>query len=160
MDADEIIKAGDRLIYGGRPYIVDAVNLMEWHFPDIEDCHDMSEGRVGDVDTIRLFPDGHSHYIKHHCWEKICDNEAEPADVQRCRKMWELSHDEKLALYNQIRVGSIYGSDYLNDLGVIADDVYEYSEGYLEWLNMKADEGEPTECNAENFADYCESVVA
>lgn len=158
MKQDEIIKSGDRLIYNGRPYIVDAVNLIEWHFPDIEDCHDMKEGRVCDINTIRLVPDGHNHYIKHQCWEGICDNEAAPDEVQRCRRMWDLSYDELLALYGQIRIGSIYGSDYFNDLGVTGDEVCEYAESYLEWLDMKADEGEPEEDNAENFADYCQSV--
>lgn len=153
MKANEVIKSGDKLVYNGKPYIVDAVNLIEWHFPKKKDCHDMKRGKVKDIDTIRLFPDGHSDYIDQF---GMNSNEVHPWEVERCRHVWELSYDEMKNLRSQICVGSIYVKDYINDLGCPAKEVCDYSDGYCEWL----DENETLTDDAENFADYCFGVEA
>lgn len=71
------------------------------------------------------------------------------------RSLYELSFDELKELRNQICGGSLYISDYENNLGVCPEDLCDYYEEFWDYLCDKygEDNAELHDTNAE-FANY------
>lgn len=70
----------------------------------------------------------------------------------------ELSHEELIQLYGEISHGSMYYSDYRNNLGVFQNVAMDFYEGFYDSLRDEygSEEEADKHDNAENFADYCE----
>lgn len=86
----------------------------------------------------------------------LTDVEQEEIDLLREEKemhIWELNEEQLKKLRSEICVGSCYGSDYENSFGIDPDEVYEYSEGYLMYLDESGYED-----TQEEFAQYCMGV--
>lgn len=68
----------------------------------------------------------------------------------------DLNCDELRTLYHEIRFGSIYTSDYENSLGVDEDEVFYYSEMFLEQMYQEGREESFLEEDWVIFiTDYC-----
>ena len=71
------------------------------------------------------------------------------------RTISELSFDELKELRKQICGGSIFLSDYCNDLGIYADDVCDYYDEFWSYLVDKyGEENAEAHDNANEFANY------
>ena len=68
----------------------------------------------------------------------------------------DLNCDELRKLYHEIKFGSVFTADYENSLGVDEDEVYRYSEMFLEYMY---EEGREESFSEEDFVifitDYC-----
>lgn len=88
----------------------------------------------------------------------LTDDEKEELDELREEKeihIWDLDEEQLKKLRSEICVGSLYFSDYENSFEIDSDEVYNYSEGYLSFLEECGYEDTP-----EEFAVYCMSVEA
>lgn len=84
---------------------------------------------------------------------------VEEDDVCSPRSIEELSHDELMTLWGDIRRGSMYTDDYRNTVDVPDDAAMQawedfYNELYEEYGEAHADEHD----TAEEFADYCDAI--
>ena len=92
------------------------------------------------------------------CLRLLTDDEKEELDELREEKeihIWDLDEEQLKKLRSEICVGSYYGSDYENSFEIDSDEVYNYSEGYLSFLEECGYEDTP-----EEFAVYCMSIEA
>lgn len=92
------------------------------------------------------------------CLRLLTDDEKEELDELREEKeihIWDLDEEQLKKLRSEICVGSLYFSDYENSFEIDSDEVYNYSEGYLSFLEECGYEDTP-----EEFAVYCMSVEA
>lgn len=83
------------------------------------------------------------------------DEIREDDEKDKPRHISDLSRDELERLYGQIRWGSIYLSDYRNDLNVDEEEVYDKAEDYTDMLYYEFGEEYEKQMSAEDFADYC-----
>lgn len=86
----------------------------------------------------------------------LTEYEREELDLLREEKeihIWDLDEEQLKKLRSEICVGSCYGSDYENSFEIGTDEVYNYSEGYLSFIEECGCEDTP-----EEFATYCMSV--
>ena len=83
----------------------------------------------------------------------LTDVEQESIDLLREEKemhIWELNKEQLKKLRSEISIGSCYRADYKNSFEIDEDEVCEYSEGYLDYID---DIG--CEDTQEAFAEYC-----
>lgn len=94
-------------------------------------------------------------------------SETEKRDLQKMReerekRIYELSFDELKGLREQICVGSCFLSDYKNSFGIDEDEVSDYSDGYIDYLQEEASEKGIEELDdldtPDAFAEYCMNV--
>lgn len=86
----------------------------------------------------------------------LTEYEREELDLLREEKeihIWDLDEEQLKKLRSEICVGSYYGSDYENSFEIDSNEVYNYSEGYLSFIEECGYEDTP-----EEFAEYCMSV--
>lgn len=86
----------------------------------------------------------------------LTDVEKEELDLLREEKdlhIWDLDEEQLKKLRSEISVGSIYLSDYNNSFEIAPNEVYNYSEGYLEEVDEYYGNDTP-----EHFAEYCMGV--
>lgn len=86
----------------------------------------------------------------------LTEYEREELDLLREEKeihIWDLDEEQLKKLRSEICVGSCYGSDYKNSFEIDSNEVYNYSEGYLSFIEECGYEDTP-----EEFAEYCMSV--
>lgn len=78
---------------------------------------------------------------------------------ERERHVNELSLEELKELRSQIYVGSMFLSDYENTFNIDKEEVMQYSDGYIEYLETEADETGVDDSDwldtPEAFAEYC-----
>ena len=80
-------------------------------------------------------------------------------DIQICRTIGDLSYDELKQLWTEILPGSIYLSDYINTLGISAEDAECACETYGEETGWGYDDDWDSEYNdPEKFAEYYTNV--
>ena len=112
------------------------------------------------VGRVDLDPDDYSEADNYYVIE--CDGEwkiVEKNDIELKRTIAELSYDECKQLWEEIRPGSIYLSDYVNTLGITAEDAEVACESYGEetgWGNN--DNWDEVYNSPEKFAEYCSCV--
>lgn len=86
----------------------------------------------------------------------LTETEEEELDLLREEKeihIWDLDEEQLKKLRSEISVGSIYLSDYNNSFDIDPNEVYNYSEGYLEEVDEYYGNDTP-----EHFAEYCMGV--
>ena len=137
--------------YPSETYIVCVEDEFEMWFDDYlcwqKDCY-------GEKYWMKMV-NGHCCPI---CLRVLTDDEKEELDELREEKeihIWDLDEEQLKKLRSEICVGSYYGSDYENSFEIDSDEVYNYSEGYLSFLEECGYEDTP-----EEFAVYCMSVEA
>ena len=137
--------------YPSETYIVCVEDEFEMWFDDYlcwqKDCY-------GEKYWMKMV-NGHCCPI---CLRLLTDDEKEELDELRKEKeihIWDLDEEQLKQLRSEICVGSCYGSDYENSFEIDSDEVYNYSEGYLSFLEECGYEDTP-----EEFAVYCMSVEA
>ena len=88
----------------------------------------------------------------------LTEYEKEELDELREEKeihIWDLDEEQLKKLRSEICVGSCYGSDYKNSFEIDTDEVYNYSEDYLSFIEECGYEDTPKE-----FAEYCMGIEA
>ena len=86
----------------------------------------------------------------------LTDDEKEELDELREEKeihIWDLDREQLKKLRSEICVGSIYTSDYANSFEIDPNEVCNYSEGYLSFIEEVGRED-----TQEEFAEYCMGV--
>lgn len=86
----------------------------------------------------------------------LTETEKEELDLLREEKdlhIWDLDEEQLKKLRSEISVGSVYLSDYNNSFEIAPNEVYNYSEGYLEEVDEYYGNDTP-----EHFAEYCMGV--
>lgn len=86
----------------------------------------------------------------------LTETEKEELDLLREEKdlhIWDLDEEQLKKLRSEICVGSVYLSDYNNSFEIDPNEVYNYSEGYLEEVDEYYGNDTP-----EHFAEYCMGV--
>ena len=86
----------------------------------------------------------------------LTEYEKEELDELRKEKeihIWDLDREQLKKLRSEISVGSIYTSDYANSFEIDPHEVYNYSEGYLSFIEEVGYED-----TQEEFAEYCMGV--
>lgn len=86
----------------------------------------------------------------------LTETEKEELDLLREEKdlhIWDLDEEQLKKLRSEICVGSAYLSDYNNSFEIDPNEVYNYSEGYLEEVDEYYGNDTP-----EHFAEYCMGV--
>ena len=84
---------------------------------------------------------------------KGCEYEVDCDDCEVYNTIWDLTHDELMDLRGQVRMGSMYLSDYNNNYGIDPNQVSDFCEGFGESIAWNDEEDTP-----DAFADYCEGV--
>lgn len=84
---------------------------------------------------------------------KGCEFEVETDDCEAYNTMWDLTHEELMELRGQVRLGSLFLSDYDNNFGIDPAQVCSFCEGFGESIDWDDAEDTP-----DAFADYCEGV--
>ena len=86
----------------------------------------------------------------------LTEAEKEELDLLREEKdlhIWDLDEEQLKKLRSEICVGSVYLSDYNNSFEIDPNEVYNYSESYLEEVDEYYGNDTP-----EHFAEYCMGV--
>lgn len=81
----------------------------------------------------------------------------EEDEANKPRHIYELTDNELQELFCQVKghLGSIYLSDYQNDLRVDENEVCEYMDDYTDGLYEEYGDDWYSHANAADFADYC-----
>ena len=146
---------GDAIDYDNR-----FVNIVSdpWLFTNnvfgdyiVLDLSKMSPEEINwDEDYIRVDVSENASYER-----ELHDSLMALRDIELPRDICDLSEDELIELYNSVRVGSMYYSDYNNSFHVDRKQVSDYVEGFEA---VQYDEYGENECEkhltAEEFAYY------
>ena len=103
-----------------------------------------------DEDYIRVDVSENASYER-----KLHDSLMALRDIELPRDIYDLSEDELIELYNSVRVGSMYYSDYNNSFHVDRKQVSDYVEGFEAVQYDEYGENEyEKHLTAEEFAYY------
>lgn len=75
-------------------------------------------------------------------------------EIQERHDIYSLDEEGYKALFNEIIRGSIYRSDYTNNVGCTCDDVCSFCEGYYEWLHEQYGDNVDEYDNLESWLTY------
>ena len=104
-------------------------------------------------------PHYHFNYVfKYGTTKYLTDDEKEELDELREEKeihIWDLDEEQLKKLRSEICVGSCYVSDYANSFEIDPNEVCNYSEGYLSFIEEVGRED-----TQEEFAEYCMGIEA
>ena len=75
-------------------------------------------------------------------------------DIHERHDIDSLDEEGYKTLFNEIRRGSCYLSDYRNSVGCTCDDVYSFCDGYYEWLYDEFGEDSDEHDNLESWLKY------
>ena len=135
--------------YPSETYIVCVEDEFEMWFDDYlcwqKDCY-------GEKYWMKMV-NGHCCPI---CLRLLTDDEKEELDELREEKeihIWDLDREQLMQLRSEICVGSCYVSDYANSFEIDPNEVCNYSEGYLSFIEEVGYED-----TQEEFAEYCMGV--
>lgn len=89
--------------------------------------------------------------------EYFIDEIREEDEANKPRHIYELTEDELQELFCQVKghLGSIYLSDYQNDLRVDENEVCEYMDDYTDGLYEEYGDDWYSHADAADFAEYC-----
>ena len=89
--------------------------------------------------------------------EDFINEIREEDEASRPRHIYELTDTELQELFCQVKrnLGSMYISDYQNDLRVDEHEVYDYMEGYTDELDEEYGDDWYSHANSADFAEYC-----
>lgn len=88
---------------------------------------------------------------------KKCDNEyliVEKSDIEEYSSPYDLNEEDTETLFNEIRRGSIYLSDYANSVGCTWNEASSFCDGYYEWLYEEYGEEYEEHDNVESWLKY------
>lgn len=97
-------------------------------------------------------------------WFNDLPNMIDKIKNKPAKRIWDLSNEQLVSLRKQISLGSMYYSDYENDLGINCAEAIDFFDGYIEYLWEEAEEQGlddvddlDTEYNLLNWAGCCEA---
>ena len=79
---------------------------------------------------------------------------VEKTDIEEYSSPCDLNEEDTETLYNEIRRGSIYLSDYANSVGCTWNEASSFCDGYYEWLYEEYGEEYEEHDNVESWLKY------
>ena len=136
-------------------YVRDEKQLSLNHLYEIEDAEEQEVLYNGNLYDVR------GKYTNRYDDEmyilKKCDNEyliVEKTDIEEYRSPYDLNEEDTETLFNEIRRGSIYLSDYANSVGCTWNEASSFCDGYYEWLYEEYGEEYEEHDNVESWLRY------
>lgn len=136
-------------------YVRDEKQLSLNHLYEIEDAEEQEvlyNGHLYDVRGKYTNRYDDEMYIL-----KKCDNEyliVEKTDIEEYSSPYDLNEEDTETLFNEIRRGSIYLSDYANSVGCTWNEASSFCDGYYEWLYKEYGEEYEEHDNVESWLRY------
>ena len=135
----EYIKHGNIVCYKGREVVVD--EILDYTFEEIPTADELDM-------TPNLYFAG------------IIYNDMKTETVPVCklkplRQVSDLSEDELISLWRQIRVGRFFYNDYTNTLGIERKYLSDVCDAYLDAIDSNDSYEWLTKDSPRNFAEYC-----
>ena len=136
-------------------YVRDEKQLSLNHLYEIEDAEEeevLYNGNLYDVRGKYTNRNDDEMYIL-----KKDDDEyliVEKTDIEEYSSPCDLNEEDTETLYNEIRRGSIYLSDYANSVGCTWNEASSFCDGYYEWLYEEYGEEYEEHDNVESWLKY------
>ena len=135
----EFIKQGNTVCYNGREVVVD--EILDYTFEEIP--------TAGELDKTPHL------YFAGIIYDDMKTKTVPVCKLMPLRQVSDLSEDELISLWRQIRVGSFFYNDYTNTLGVERKYLSDVCDAYLDAIDSKDSYEWLTKDLPRNFAEYC-----
>jgi len=135
----EFIKPGNTVCYNGRDVVVD--EILDYTFEEIPTA-----------DELDMTP---NLYFVGIIYDDMKTETVPVCKLKPLRQVSDLSEDELISLWRQIRVGSIFYNDYTNTLGIERKYLSDVCDAYLDAIDCNDCYEWLTKDSPKNFAEYC-----
>ena len=167
MDYKDFIKPGKKAVHSWRDYKYYLADYTTGRIPyEIKEEIVEIIGRPRDVDTKRFVSLDAAYLFEDEIEVKVKIKDGYFAyvkleNLEPYRTIRELGEEEIAALWKQINRGSMYVSDYNNDLGVPSRMAMDFYEGFYEMICDEYGEENAEEYDTvEGFCEYCQYAEA